>query len=80
MSMAYTEAERVMRAPRGGAVAAGDHQVEVVVGSSLLAEQGIDAPASVNPHLDAAGGASVEDLRHIVASDHASAPSVGLGS
>jgi hypothetical protein len=43
------EAERSKRGLCARAVAAGDHEVEVAVGSRLLADEGIDAPAAVKP-------------------------------
>jgi hypothetical protein len=64
------EAEMGERVLGGAAVLAGDHEIEVVVRSRLLAEQRIDAPPPVDPQLDSAGAKSIEDLEHVVTAHH----------
>jgi hypothetical protein len=44
------EAERSKRRLCPRAVWPGDHEVEVVVGTGLLADESVDSPAAVEPH------------------------------
>jgi hypothetical protein len=59
------EAEFGKRVLGAAAVVACDRQVQVLVGTRLLSEERIDAPAAIEPDRDAGGVEAVQRLDHL---------------
>src|SRR5215213_6889799 len=66
--LVLVDGEAEVRKGSGGAVAVaeGHHDVEVVVGSGLFVQQGIDAPAAVEPDRNAGGVETGDDLDDVI--------------
>lgn len=53
------------RALSPAAVAAGEHQVQVVVGAGLLADERIDSPAAIENETNIGSPQALEHLQHV---------------